>query len=227
MATTTRRAVWPRLSLRSTGLTMTAAEFDSWPAHACARGYRYELVRGILIVSPYAGNGEVHPNQDLGFLLQLHQEMDPQGRLIDLTLPEQTLICGEDRRRCDRAIWVGLGRTPDLERDFPAIIVEFVSRSRRDFRRDYEEKRDEYRRAGAQEYWIVDRFRRTMTVYRFARGAGHPEVVVTIAAAETYQTDLIPGFTLPLARLLSKADLWAPPSRTKRNQPKPPEGDSR
>ena len=231
MATTARRAARARLGIRSTGLPLTAAEFDAWPATDHDPNYRYELIRGVLVVSPFAGNGEVSPNDELGYLLRLYRDGHPEGRRIDSTLYEQTLICGENRRRCDRAIWVGLGRTPDLARDFPAIVVEFVSRSRRDFVRDYEEKRDEYRQAGALEYWIIDRFRRTMTVHRFARDAGSPEVAVavTVAEAETYQTDLLPGFALPLGRLLKAADLWAPPPRVRKPKPRPdpPEGDPR
>jgi len=226
MATISRPRI--RLGLRSTGMSMTAAEFDAWPAWAWKRGLRYELIRGVLVVSPPAGNGEVDPNEDLNYLLRSHQENHPQGGVIDKTLSEQTLPTTENRRRCDRAIWLGLGRVPDLEKDFPSIVVEFVSRSRRDFRRDYEEKRDEYRQAGAREYWIIDRFRRIMTIYRYSRDPGQPEAVVVVAEAETYRTDLIPGFELPLARLLRLADQWTRPPRTKRKPPhKLPEGDPR
>ena len=217
-----------RLSLRSSGLSMTAKEFDDLPERAFDPNYRYELIRGVLIVTPPAGNGEVSPNEDLGYLLRLHKDNHPEGDRIDATLYEQTIPAGENRRRCDRAIWLGLGRVPNPEVDFPAIVVEFVSQSRRDWRRDYEEKRDEYRQAGALEYWIIDRFRRMMTAYRFARGEVQPETVVTIAEAASYQTDLLPGFVLPLSRLLKAADDWAPPPRPKRQPgPKTAEGDPR
>jgi len=224
--TTARRTI--RLSLQSAGLSMTADEFDAWPMHDCDRRFRYELIRGVLVVTPPPGNGEVDPNQYLGYLLIGHQENHPQGRIVDKTLSEQTVPAGENRRRCDRAIWVGLGRVPNPEVDFPAIVVEFVSGSRRDFIRDYEEKRDEYRQAGAREYWIIDRFRRMMAVYRFTRGDAPPETVLTVAATGSYQTDLIPGFVLPLGRLLQAADDWVRPPRSRRKpQAKPPEGDPR
>ena len=217
-----------RISLRSSGISMTAREFDALPASAFDRNYRYELIRGVLIVTPPAGNGEVDPNQYLGYLLIVHQENHPEGRTIDLTLPEQTLPAMTNRRRCDRAIWVGLGRIPNPEVDFPAIVIEFVSRSKRDFRRDYEEKRDEYRQTGAREYWIIDRFQRIMTAYRFARGETQPEVVVSVAETGSYQTNLIPGFVLPIERLLTRADHWARPARPQRKpRPQPPEGDPR
>ena len=228
VSTATRPKI--RLSLRSSGVAMTAAEFDALPARYFDRNYRYEIIRGILIVSPSAGNGEVDPNEYLGYLLLSHQENHPQGQVVDVTLPKQTLPGGENRRRCDRAIWVGQGRIPNLETDFPAIVIEFVSRAKRDFIRDYEEKRDEYRQGGALEYWIIDRFRRIMTVHRFARGEGTVATVLTEPETGSYQTDLIPGFTLPLARLLGRADRWAKPPRKPRptrRKPPGPEGDPR
>ena len=83
-------------------------------------------------------------------------------------------------------------------------------------------KRAEYLGIGVREYWIIDRFQRIMTVYR-----NRPEGVATlvIEEAETYQTNLLPGFSLPLARLLARADDWSP---KKRNPPEtPPEGEPR
>ena len=61
----------------------------------------------------------------------------------------------------DRVIWVGLGRVPDTARDVPGIVVEFVSRRRRDRERDYEQKRHQYLDLGVKEYWIIDLFQRT------------------------------------------------------------------
>lgn len=226
MVATTSTRPKIRIGLRSAGLTLTAAEFDRLPARGFDRNYRYELIRGVLVVSPPAGNGEVGPNEELGYVLRIHKDNHPDGGRIDASLPEQTLLIGENRRRCDRAIWVGLGRIPNPAVDFPAIVVEFVSRSRRDFLRDYEEKRDEYRRGGAREYWIIDRFRRIMTVHRFAQD-DRPESTV-VAEAESYQTNLIPGFALPLGRLLKVADDWSRPARPRKPAPpKPPEGDPR
>ncbi len=90
----------------------------------------------------------------------------------------------------------------------------------RDALRDYEQKRDEYLAAGVREYWIIDRFRRIMTVYRKGAARARPR---SSPKAETYQTDLLPGFVLPLARLLGRADLWKKPAPSDPASP-PPEG---
>jgi Uma2 family endonuclease len=58
-----------------------------------------------------------------------------------------------NRRKVDRAIWAGLGRLP-RKGENPTIAVEFVSSRKRDRDRDYETKREEYRKAKIKEYWI-------------------------------------------------------------------------
>lgn len=202
-----------RLGPRSAGLPMTPAEFDALPVSAFVDHLRYELIRGVLVVTPPPDIAERDPNEELGHLLRLYCENHPQGSSLDVSVSEHTVPTTENRRRCDRAIWAGLGRMPDVETDVPTIVVEFVSRSRRDAQRDYEEKLREYLAAGAREYWIIDRFRRIMTVHR-----NGPEGVVTqtIRESETYQTAPLPGFQLPLARLLATADRWTPKKRRRR-----------
>jgi Uma2 family endonuclease len=104
-------------------------------------------------------------------------------------------------RRVDRAIWCGLGRSPDSRVDLPTIIVEFVSPGRRAFVRDYQDKRKEYLELGCREYWVIDRFQRRLTVYRT------DQEPIVIEEGQNYETSQLPGFQLPLARLLKFADL--------------------
>jgi Uma2 family endonuclease len=193
----------PVLGPESAGMLMTPEEFDAVTVYD--DGYRYELIRGVLVVTPIPSEAEASPNDELGAMLRQYQREHPQGAALDETLPERYVQTRLGRRRADRVIWAGLGRTPDPAADVPAIVAELVSASRRDRRRDYEEKRQEYNEAGVVEYWIIDRFRRIMTVYH-NRPEGQGELVVH--EQETYRTPLLPGFALPLARLLSVADRW-------------------
>lgn len=212
-----KRTPLPRIGRRSAGLRMTGREFDAIDRFdACCY---YELYRGILVVNPIPLADERGPNDVLGFLLQLYRYQHPLGHHYDDSLFEQYVYLTEnDRRRADRVIWAGLGRTPDPAVDRPTIVVEFVSRSRSDWLRDYEVKRREYIDFGVREYWIIDRFRRTMTVYRPA-DPGPTEQVVK--EGETFQTPLLPGFELPLAQLLEVSDRWAKARRDKRRRPAP------
>ena len=79
-----------------------------------------------------------------------------------------------------------MGRDPDYDDDPPTIAIEFVGPRSRDRRRDYLDKRQEYAEVGVREYWVIDRFRRTMTVFR---GAGEELVV----AEEVGQGVAVPG----------------------------------
>lgn len=192
-----------RLGRTSNGMLMTPEEFDAVTDYDDC--YVYELVHGVLIVSPAPGEAERDPNEELGFLLRLYQQTHPQESTLDKTLAEQYIPLADGRRRADRVVWVRLGRVPNSSVDIPAIVVEFVSKRKRDRVRDYQEKRREYQELGVSEYWVIDRFSRTKTVFKNIPGEP-PEVIVK--AEETYRTSLLPGFELPLARLLKVADDW-------------------
>ena len=194
------------LGLELAGTLMTPEEFDA--IEEADEDYRYELIRGVLIVSPSASVEERDPNEELGHWLRTYREGHPQGSALDRTVSEQMVPVLQDRRRADRVIWAGLGRRPDLKADIPTIVVEFVSAGKRNRRRDYEQKRQEYLAVGVVEYWIIDRFRRTLTVVRNA-AEGAQEIVV--GEADVYRTPVLPGFELPLGRLLALADDWATP----------------
>ena len=203
---------------------MTVEEFDALPPSRFVKGYRYEVIRGVLIVTPPAGDAEADPNDELGHLLRNYFESSSKQEDFGLTMPERTVPGTPNRRRCDRAVWVGLGRLPDTRQDVPAIVIEFVSPRRRDALRDYEENRDQYLAAGVKEYWIIDRFRRIMTVYR--KGLTGPTYDI-VTETQSYETGLLPGFVLPFSQLLAKADDWTRQAASAEHQdrlPPPPEG---
>lgn len=187
-----------QIGLDSNGMLMTPDEYaaiEQWDEN-----YRYELVHGVLIVTPPPGIGERKPNDVIGHWLQAYQEMHPEGSHLDDTAPEHDITTKTGCRRADRVIWAGLGRLPNYRRDVPTIAIEFVSDSHRDRKRDDIEKREEYAAVGVREYWIIDRFRRTMTVFCGT------ETERVVGEGETYKTELLPGFELQLSRLLEIAD---------------------
>lgn len=190
-----------RVTPEMAGIRLSPEEFDT--IEEWDEDYKYELVHGVLVVVPPPSEGERGPNEILGHWLLTYQESHPEGAALDWTLPENLIKTHDSRRRADRVIWTGLGRTPRARKDLPTIAVEFVSAGKRDARRDYVDKRDEYMVVGLLEYWIIDRFRRTMTVIR-RDGKQVRETVVQ--ETEVYTTPLLPGFELPLARLLGVAD---------------------
>jgi Uma2 family endonuclease len=204
MATVTVRKKQQVFGPASAGTLMTPREFDR---AEFVEGYRYELVHGVLVVSPSPLENERDPNEQLGHLLRTYLETHAEGKALDATLSEQTVRTKANRRRADRVIWTGLGRLP-RRRDKPSIVVEFVSAGKKDRTRDYEEKRDEYMEMGVKEYWIFDRFQHTLTVYAVRAGKVKKQV---FREKQIYTTELLPGFELPLAKLFTFADRWPEP----------------
>jgi Uma2 family endonuclease len=191
-----------QLGPEDNGILMTPEEFDRADFDEL---WVFELINGVLVVSPIPSEQEADPNEELGHLLRTYRESHPQGSSLDKTLPERYVRVGSNRRRADRVIWAGLGRRP-RKNETPTIIVEFVSVRRRDRVRDFETKRDEYFSIEVKEIWIIDRFERNMVV--FSRQGGKLRKRL-IREEQLYKTALLPGFELPLARLLALADNWS------------------
>ncbi len=215
MSTAAPRLQRLRLGPRSAGMLLTPKEFDRARGK---EGWRYELINGVLVVSPTPSRKERSPNDRLGQWLWNYRDMHPQGSALDTTVPEEEIKTRQNRRRMDRAIWAGLGRLPE-EKEIPTIVVEFVSDGKVNQERDYVVKQEEYREIGVREYWVIDRFKRSMTVYRFG---GAKDEVLVIPEGQKYSPSLLPGFELDVARLLSFADLWSKKPR-KRTKPNPPD----
>lgn len=186
------------------GIRMSTDEFDAITEYD--DGYNYELNHGVLVVNPIPLPEERGPNGELEYLLRFYREHHDQGSSLDETLVEEYVRTVGSRRRADRVIWAGLKRQPDPATDLPTIVVEFVSKGRRNWQRDYVEKRDEYLELGVKEYWVIDRFQRRMTVFK---KVGEQIVEAIVPEADVYRTELMPGFELPLARLLAAADRWS------------------
>ncbi len=192
------------LGLESAGLLMTPEEFDAVEEYD--ENYCYKLVNGVLVVTAIPPAEETGPNELLGYFLIDYQVKHPRGSALDYTLPQQYVRTRRSRRLADRLIWTGLGRVPNRRRDLPTIAVEFVSAGRRNRQRDYVDKRREYIKAGIREYWIIDRFQRTLTVIHNRRNGPKEQV---IAETQSYESRLLPGFKVPLAPLLAAADRLA------------------
>jgi Uma2 family endonuclease len=201
----TETAINARLGLESAGILMSPDEFDAATDYDDC--FRYELIHGVLVVTPMASCAETSPNDLLGYWLNSYRYQHPAGSCLVETVFEYYLRTRSNRRRADRVMWVArAGHRPDPRTEIPTIVVEFVSTGKAAWRRDYVEKRDEYLEAGVGEYWVIDRFRRILTVY-WNRDDGTAAESST-GENEVYRTSLLPGFELPLAELLAAADLW-------------------
>ena len=85
---------------------------------------------------------------------------------------------------------------PFLERP-PLLVVEVLSPS--NTRRDITQRLADYRSIGVPECWLADFPARTIEVLRLT-----PEAATTIATygiADTLQSQILPGFALPIANI--------------------------
>src|SRR5438105_3460273 len=99
-----------RIGPASAGILMTPEEFDAITDYDDR--YRYELIHGVLVVTPIPSEAEADLNEELGFLLRLYKSQHRQGNALDKTLTERYIRTHDSRRRADRIIWAGLGRLP-------------------------------------------------------------------------------------------------------------------
>lgn len=182
---------------------MLADEFDTLEHYDDC--YRYELIDGVLVVRPVPSDAVADMNDLLGYLLYEYKTQHPRGHSLDASRSRRCIRSTNSRRLVERGAWTGLGRRPNSARDVPAIAIDFVLTDTRDWVADYRRRSTEYLNLGVLEYWIIDRFRRSMTVYRRTNDA--PQKLV-IGEDGVYTTELLPGFELPLARLLAAADEW-------------------
>jgi Uma2 family endonuclease len=202
------RSIEPPLLLdeNSNGLLMSPEEFAAITYDDCDPRFHYELLNGVVIVNPPPDDAGQGPNERLGQWLLNYHDFHPQGKSLDDTISERMIRTHVGFRIVDRAIWCGYGRPIRSKRDLPTIIVEFVSAGKRAWLRDYQQKRGEYLALGCKEYWVIDRFRRTMTAY-YQPPANPPERV--LAEDEIYTTPLLPGFELRLKRVFELADQYS------------------
>ena len=78
------------------GILLSAREFDRADFK---EGWRYELIQGVLIVTPIPLESERDPNEELGHWLRTYRQHHLLGKSLDKTLGEQTLHIGRNRRR--------------------------------------------------------------------------------------------------------------------------------
>ncbi len=187
--------------LEHNGIAMTTQEFDSGDFDEL---YDYELINGSLIVLPPANEEELTISEELNYHLRTYCDRHPEGSRMITTLPSQYLLPSEHRLRIDRAVWTGPGEASKKKRFRPTIAIDIPSQRIRRRPQDYRMRCDQCMQSGVEEYWIVDRFTKTLKVKtcRTVRWR-------VISEHQNYETPLLPGFMSPLKRMFDRAAEWA------------------
>jgi Uma2 family endonuclease len=103
------------------------------------------------------------------------------------------------------------------------LVMEIVSKDRKDRKRDLVEKRAEYARAKLPEYWIIDPAKGKITVLWLSgkRYAVHGE----FSGGDTASSRLLPGFSIDVTAAFASAAAVPGKSKSRRNSRRRNGGD--
>ena len=136
----------------------TLAELDRLPDD----GNRYEVIDGELFVTPAPSPA----HEALASVLHAIIEPYARAQQIGRVYYRPRAVVRVLRSEVERDLMVRpITATPPLtwaEAPTPSLVVEILSATTR--RRDHVQKREFYLRIGVAEYWIVDRWDRTIRV---------------------------------------------------------------
>ena len=192
MNTEERSQVWPEKPL------LTVAYLETLPDD----NNRYELIAGELHVSCAPGLPHQLVLQRLQLALGNYLEANPIGIVApgagavfsdyDSVIPDLAFV------RNDR--WNQIVAN-DRFVAAPNLIIEVVSPSPENRKRDFKTKRELYGRFGVEEYWLVDRENQSVSIYRL-----HAEIleeVVKLAEVDNLTSPLLPGLVLNVGSLFT------------------------
>lgn len=177
------------------GVRMTADEFFDLPDD----GYRYELVQGVVVMSPSPTPRHQAVVVEILAQIALYLREHPVGQVLvetDVHLGRDS--AGKDFVYRPEIVFVPAERWSQVEKRLtgpPTLAVEVASPSSRRF--DSETKKGDYERYGVREYWLVDPERETIVLYRYVRG----RFVEAEIDGDTFRSEAVPGFVLDLQRL--------------------------
>ncbi len=178
----------------------TLADLDRFPDD---EWHRYEIIDGELFVSK-APRAEHQWAADT-CVATLHAWDSEQDQGFGFS--RAGLIFSDFDAVIPDAIWVSRERLPliwsQADGHFhgpPDLVIEVLSPGARNEQRDRETKLGLYSNWGVREYWIVDWQVVTVSVYR--RPGNRLRLAATLGHDDTLTSPLLPGFALPVARLV-------------------------
>ena len=167
-------------------------------------GKRHEIIDGVHYVTP---SPVTRHQAVLGRLLpvarQLPGEQPHLGRVFfapfdviftrwDVVEPDLLVIAGDQ---------LDILTTKNVQ-GAPAIVVEILSPGTRKV--DESIKRRLFERGGVREYWLIDPELDVVKLYRREADGSFPRVAeLSLEAADTLTSAVLPGWSLPLTRLLA------------------------
>ena len=185
----------------------TLTERVQWTIHDLEgfpdNGNRYEIINGELFVTRAP-----HWNHQ-GIAGAIYAELRAWSQVSGAgeAAFAPGVIFSEIDRVIPDVVWVSRDRLKQLLDDSghltgaPELIVEVLSLSKVDKKRDRETKVKLYSVEGVLEYWIVDREQRLIEVYR--RENGRLKKAMTLWEGDRLTSPLLDGFSVQLEQLFA------------------------
>ena len=159
---------------------------------------RYELMEGVIVVSPPPGLTHQRALGNLLTILNIFLSKHPIGEVF--TTPGVTF--NQHNSVIPDITYLSHARLAEVvSRDHiegpPELMIVFVSPGSTNARRDRVLKRQVYGKQGIQEYWIVDPRKRTVEIYRLHKNS--LELVISLSDEDRITTPLLPSLAIPVS----------------------------
>lgn len=166
-------------------------------------GWKYEIVDGILYMSPPPTINHQDVSGELFTRMRVFARDNKLGTVLaapcGVRLPTQPVPVEPD------ILFVQRERRHIIEERYiegaPDLVVEVLSRSNAEY--DRTTKYAQYERAGVTEYWIVNYWDETVTVYNLVND--RYELTYTFQKGETVASQVLTGFQIAIADLFDLA----------------------
>ena len=166
------------------------------------RANRYEIVDGELFVTRAPDWKHQTVCLNTGTVLKLWSD---ESGLGEVAITPGIIFC-ESNNVIPDVVWASYDRLEQLLDDAghlvgaPELVVEVLSPGQKNERRDRESKLKLYSVQGVLEYWIVNRFDRTVAIYR--RENAILELAATLYEGDELSSPILPGFRCVVGQLL-------------------------
>jgi Uma2 family endonuclease len=173
-------------------------QYEHW-LHFPKDGWKYEIINGVLHMSPPPSTRHQDVAGEFYVLLRLYVRQHSLGKVLDapcgVRLPNQPIPIEPDILfvRHDRLSIIGQNYVEGA----PDFAVEVLSPSNSEY--DLTTKRNLYEQAGIVEYWVVSPWAETISIYRMIDGS-YAEPILLQRGMQASST-VINGFSIQVDQL--------------------------
>jgi Uma2 family endonuclease len=169
---------------------MTIADLEAMPDD----GNRYEIIEGELFVSCAPGLTHQIVSDNIIHLIRNYLDRNPIGTVVStigLILTDYSGVIPDivffSHKNYERVV------SGERLTSAPDLVIEILSAGAENIRRDRVAKRQLYGKHGVLEYWMIERDRQAVEVYRLQGES--LELTGTLEADAELSTPLLPGFS--------------------------------